>query len=551
METTAKWAKRSRLVLHALRESSVKFYTDDSLTTSASIAYHSVLSIFPFLLLLLGLSGFYIRHYQLAGRLAVVLAPVLPMKPDFILQNLEAISRAYGRVGFASFLLLLWSSAGVFLPIEKALNRAWEVDTERSWLRRQVLALEMSLMFGAVILVSSSLVGLNVYIRHWIQGPASAPAHALLGLGYRLLIAAAGFALTLGMFVIVFQRLPNRPIQFRQVEVVHTDPATRQLHRTGHGSEGITSFAYSADGKMLSLPFNSSTAIVYWNKDAFTKAGLDPEKPPKTWPETFAIAKKLKAGGANCGVVPAWITWTQIEQFDAWHNLPLATKANGLDGVDTELKFNTPIMTKHIAALAEAIKDKSFDYGGRTNEAEGRFISGDCAMIQTSSGFYGNVKTNAKFAFGMTELPYYPDIAGAPQNSIIGGASLWVMGGKKPEEYKGIAKFFSYLSRTDVQREMHEVTGYLPITKAAYEATKAAGFYEKNPGREIPLLQLAGKSPTENSRGLRLGNLVQIRDVIAEDLEGVFAGKSEPKAALDDAAARGNAILRQFQKNIQ
>jgi sn-glycerol 3-phosphate transport system substrate-binding protein len=313
----------------------------------------------------------------------------------------------------------------------------------------------------------------------------------------------------------------------------------------------VTGYYSTADGKMLSLPFNSSTAIVYWNKDAFTKAGLDPEKPPKTWPETFAVAKKLKAGGANCAVVPAWITWTQIEQFDAWHNLPLATKANGLDGADTVLVFNTPTMAKHITTLAEAIKDKSFDYGGRTNEAEGRFISGDCAMIQTSSGFYGNVKTNAKFAFGMTELPYYPDIAGAPQNSIIGGASLWVMGGKKPEEYKGIAKFFSYLSRTDVQREMHEVTGYLPITKAAYEATKAAGFYEKNPGREIPLLQLAGKSPTENSRGLRLGNLVQIRDVIAEDLEGVFVGKSEPKAALDDAVARGNAILRQFQKNIQ
>ena len=313
----------------------------------------------------------------------------------------------------------------------------------------------------------------------------------------------------------------------------------------------VTGYYSTADGKMLSMPFNSSTAIVYWNKDAFQKAGLDQEKPPKTWPETFAIAEKLKAGGANCAVVPAWITWTQIEQFDAWHNLPLATKANGLDGADAELVFNTPVMAKHITTLAEAIKDKSFDYGGRTNEAEGRFLSGDCAMIQTSSGFYGNVKTNAKFAFGMTELPYYPDIKGAPQNSIIGGASLWVMSGKKPEEYKGIAKFFSYLSRTDVQREMHEVTGYLPITKAAYEATKASGFYEKNPGREIPILQLAGKSPTENSRGLRLGNLVQIRDVIAEDLEGVFAGKSEPKAALDDAVARGNAILRQFQKNIQ
>jgi sn-glycerol 3-phosphate transport system substrate-binding protein len=313
----------------------------------------------------------------------------------------------------------------------------------------------------------------------------------------------------------------------------------------------VTGYYSTADGKMLSLPFNSSTAIVYWNKDAFKKAGLDPEKPPKTWPDTFAVGKKLRAGGANCGIVPAWISWTQIEQFSAWHNLPLATKANGMDGLDTELKFNTPVMAKHIAALAEAIKDKSVDYGSRGNEAEGRFLSGDCGVIQTSSGFYGNVKANAKFAFGMAELPYYPDIPGAPQNSIIGGASLWVMGGKKPEEYKGVARFFSYLSKTEVQREMHEVTGYLPITKAAYQATKASGFYEKNPGREIPMLQLAGKSPTGNSRGLRLGNLVQIRDAIAEDLEGVFAGKATPQAALDNAVARGNALLRQFQKNVQ
>jgi sn-glycerol 3-phosphate transport system substrate-binding protein len=151
----------------------------------------------------------------------------------------------------------------------------------------------------------------------------------------------------------------------------------------------------------------------------------------------------------------------------------------------------------------------------------------------------------------MTQLPYYPDVAGAPQNTIIGGASLWVMGGKKPEEYKGVAKFFTYLSGTELQRRLHEETGYLPITKAAYEATKASGFYDKNPGREVPIVQLTGKPPTPNSRGLRLGNLVQIRDVIAEDLEAAFAGKTAAKPALDDAVNRGNALLRQFQKNTQ
>ncbi|HEX5320649.1 MAG TPA: extracellular solute-binding protein, partial [Stellaceae bacterium] len=170
---------------------------------------------------------------------------------------------------------------------------------------------------------------------------------------------------------------------------------------------------------------------------------------------------------------------------------------------------------------------------------------------QNSIGFYGAVKKGAKFAFGVTELPYYPDVKGAPQNSIIGGASLWVMAGKNPEEYKGIAKFFTYLSSTAVQEKWHEETGYLPITKAAYEATKASGFYDKNPGTEVAIEQMTGKPPTENSRGLRFGNLVQIRDIIAEDLEGAFSGKATAQAALDDAVKRGNALLRQFQKNTQ
>ena len=313
----------------------------------------------------------------------------------------------------------------------------------------------------------------------------------------------------------------------------------------------VTAYYSTADGNMLSFPFNSSTAITYWSKDAFKKAGLDPDKAPATWPDTLAAAKKLRAAGVACGLTAAWISWTQIEQFTAWHNIPLATKANGLEGPDAELEFNNPIVAKHIANLATAQKDRNFDYGGRTSEAEGKFLDGECGMIQTSSAAFGNFKANAKFDFGMAELPYYPDIEGAPQNSIIGGASLWVMGGKKPEEYKGVAKFFTFLSQTGLQQELHEVTGYLPITKAAYAATKASGFYEKNPGREIPVMQMTAKLPTENSRGLRLGNLVQIRDVIAEDLEGAFAGKQETQSALDDAVKRGNGLLRQFERNTQ
>src|SRR6516162_4313385 len=313
----------------------------------------------------------------------------------------------------------------------------------------------------------------------------------------------------------------------------------------------VTAYYSTADGNMLSLPFNSSTAITYWHKDAFKKAGLDPNKAPATWPDTLATARKLRAAGIACGMTAAWISWTQIEQFSAWHNIPLASKANGLEGADAVLEFNNPVVAKHIGNLTEAQQDKSFDYGGRTSEPEGKFLNGECGMIQTSSAAFGLFKTGAKLDLGMAELPYYPDVAGAPQNSIIGGASLWVMGGKKPEEYKGVAKFFTFLSQTALQQKLHEDTGYLPITTADYEATKASGFYEKNPGREIPVLQMTAKLPTENSRGLRLGNLVQIRDIIAEDLETVFAGKSDAKPALDDAVKRGNDLLRQFQRNTQ
>ena len=313
----------------------------------------------------------------------------------------------------------------------------------------------------------------------------------------------------------------------------------------------ITGYYSTAKGEMLSFPFNSSSAIMWYNKDAFRKAGLNPDAPPKTWPELFDAAKKLRASGhPTCGFATAWVTWLNIEQFSAWHNVPLGTKSNGMDGFDTEFRFNSPLHVRHLQNLVELQKDKTFDYAGRTNTGEGRFTSGECPIMLTSSAFYGNVKANAKFEFGTGMMPYYPDAAGAPQNSIIGGASLWVMGGKKADEYKGIARFFTFLSDTDRQRWLHEVSGYLPITKAAYAGTKASGFYEKNPGRETPLQQLNLKAPTENSAGLRFGNLVQIRDIWAEEIEAALSGQKTAQKALDDAVARGNQSLRQFERTV-
>jgi sn-glycerol 3-phosphate transport system substrate-binding protein len=122
------------------------------------------------------------------------------------------------------------------------------------------------------------------------------------------------------------------------------------------------------------------------------------------------------------------------------------------------------------------------------------------------------------------------------------------MGGKKPAEYKGVAKFFTYLSSPKVQAEWHQKTGYVPITKAAYELTKKEGFYEANPGTDVAIQQLLLKNPTKDSKGVRLGNFVQIRDIIDQEPEAVWAQKKGPKQALDDAVERGNVELRKFER---
>lgn len=313
----------------------------------------------------------------------------------------------------------------------------------------------------------------------------------------------------------------------------------------------ITGYYSTSKGEMLSFPFNSSSVVMWINRDGFRKAGLDPDSPPKTWPAVFEAAKKLKASGfPNCGFSNGWITWVNVENFLAWHNMPIATKANGLDGFDTVLTFNNPLVVRHIQNLADLQKDKTYDYSGRYSGGLGRFTSGECPIFLNSSASFGDIKANAKFDFGAAPMPYYPDVPGAPQNSIIGGASLWVMGGKSAAEYKGVAKFFTFLSDTDRQVEVHQKSGYLPITKAAYAKAKAIGWYKDAPYLETPLLELTNKEPTDNSRGLRFGNMVQMRDIWAEELEKAFAGQQSAQAALDAAVAKGNAILRQFEKTV-
>ncbi|ABR62523.1 sn-glycerol-3-phosphate ABC transporter substrate-binding protein UgpB [Sinorhizobium medicae] len=304
---------------------------------------------------------------------------------------------------------------------------------------------------------------------------------------------------------------------------------------------GIVAYYSKPDGTMLSFPYNSSSPILYYNKDAFQKAGLNVDNPPKTWPEVFEAAKKIKtSGAAPCGMTSTWLTWIQTENFAAWNNMPYGTNENGLGGTDVQLKINAPLYVEHFQAIANLAKDGAFRYGGRTSEAKQLFTSGECAILTESSGGLGDIAKSG-VNYGIGQLPYYE--GHGPQNTIPGGASLWVFAGKSDEEYKGIAEFFNFLSQTEIQAKLHQVSGYMPVTMAAYEETKKSGFYEKNPGRETPLLQMMGKAPTENSKGVRLVNLPQVRDILNEEFEAMLSGQQDAKTALDKAVERGDAAI--------
>ncbi|MCA8884391.1 MAG: sn-glycerol-3-phosphate ABC transporter substrate-binding protein UgpB [Rhodobacteraceae bacterium] len=310
----------------------------------------------------------------------------------------------------------------------------------------------------------------------------------------------------------------------------------------------VKGYYTTEDGQMLSLPFNSSTPVLWVNRDALAAAGVDPDADLSTWQKVGEVLEQLKAGGEDCPLTTAWQSWIHLENLSAYHNVPFASKDNGFGGLDTELTFNGPLQVQHIQTMGDWAKDGKFIYAGRRNEGGANFRAGDCALFTESSAGYAGIKAEAQFDFAVRPLPYWEGVEGAPQNTIIGGASLWVMQGHEAEEYKGVAAFLNFLSSAEIQAKWHQDTGYLPITVAAGELTRAEGFYDANPGTDVAVIQMTANQPTANSKGLRLGSFDQIRGIIDEELEAVWAGDKTAQEALDSAVGRGNQLLRRFEQ---
>lgn len=308
---------------------------------------------------------------------------------------------------------------------------------------------------------------------------------------------------------------------------------------------GVVRSYYSKDGNLYSMPFNSSTAILYYNRTIFKKARLDPTKAPTTYEQIEKAAKACVSSGASkVGFTTAWPSWTLVENAHSWHDQPFADMDNGFKGMATRLRINGEFGVKLWSLLARWQKEGIYTYSGRGSKGDQSIINGEAAIGLASTALVGTLARTAKFDWGTGNLPRLP---GYPQgNSIIGGASLWVMKGKKAEEYKGTAKFLDFLARPEQQAWWHAATGYLPVSKSALKVLQGTDHFQKNPDMWTAFNQIMSGKTTANSQGIRLGNFTSVRDNIEAELENVAGGKKTPKQGLDDAVKKGGAILKEF-----
>jgi len=308
--------------------------------------------------------------------------------------------------------------------------------------------------------------------------------------------------------------------------------------------EGVRNFYADSEGKMIGMPFNSSTPILYINEDALKKAGVEA---PKTWEEFEQIAPKLKEAG-YVPLAQSHLPWIFTENFMSRHNLQFATNNNGYDGAEgTKLVFEQPIKD-HFTAVKGWLDDGLFGYYGTGwGDNQTPFNEGKVAMWLGSSGSFGGISTTVEFPFSATFLPYWDAVEGAGTGTFIGGAALFAMSGKPDEENKCAASFFEYLTSPEVQYMWHKETGYVPITNAAYELAKKDGHYDRTPAAEIGIKQLTLPGG-EWTKGYRMGFYVQIRDIMNREYGKILSGETSVDDAFATIEADGNKLLERFAK---
>ena len=420
-----------------------------------------------------------------------------------------------------------------------------------------------ALLFGAAqALAKGAPAPIDIRVWHSLSGSQAAEIEALAARfneshpAYRVVLSRrGGYPETLAAVRSAYTAAAPHLVQFeeaRTADVLAQKKLVRPLWQVlsqwkkaspENPVQGVAAAYSDARGRLLAMPLVAATPVLYYNRDALRRAKLDPVA-PKTWYDMPKLLGALIDAGQACGYTTAFPSWVLLENMSAWHDEPFATRANGIEGSDAKLNFNGKLMVRWIAILASWEKSGYFTYAGRdADAAEARFTKGECALLTSSSASYGAIAERSAFDLGVAPLPYYDDFSGAPQNTLVRGAGLWVIDGRASADYAGVAQFVVFLASPQVQAEWHQKTGSVPLVRAAYDRSLADGHYARKPGDEVAVRQLMGKAPTKASRGIRLRGMPDIRDIIHDELESVWGGRKTAMDALNAAVRRGNEQL--------
>ena len=326
-------------------------------------------------------------------------------------------------------------------------------------------------------------------------------------------------------------RLVASKVRFRPIHEIMRE--TKQPIDASRLSPELREGMLDAKGQVAGLPVAFATPVLYINREAFRKAGLNPDAPPKSWAEVQDTAGKLFVAGSVCPFTTSWPAWVHVDNMSAW---------NGADVADSkgQLAINGLVQIKHVAMLATWHKAKYFSYFGRRDEADRRFASGECAMLTSSSWLYSSLNEQKSVDFGVAQLPYHDDVYGAPKNTLADGLSLWAGHGMKRDETRAVARFVNYILGPEVQLQMTVAGGFLPMTSVARAAAGSKLLKGEVAALQVSYGQLQGRAMTP---ALRVSQTDRVRLIVEEELEAVWENRKPAKEALDHAVRRGNAVM--------
>ena len=317
--------------------------------------------------------------------------------------------------------------------------------------------------------------------------------------------------------------------------------------------DGVANY-YRVNGKFNSIPFNSSNPVLYYNKTLFEKAGLDPNTPPKTFGDVIAACEKLVSSGA----APKGITWPLhtwfVEQWMANQGALLANNENGRAARATDILVDSKPMVTIMKWWKELYDKGYYAYSGKVEDWDGSnnlFVSGQAPMLITSTSDVVMMQNAARengFELGTAALPCPDGIE--PQGVVVGGASLWLTKGQSAEEAEAAKTFLLWFTNTENEVRWHKGTGYFPVRKSAVTVLEGEKWFERNPAFRAAFDQLLNTRPVRSTQGALLGVFPELRSLIEEAVQKIFAGTSIEEA-LKAADKRADAALAKYNRAVK